>query len=88
MKAYRLAETRVMKVVALAFGCTPAWPPPASIEYHDKVVLATEVAALMTPLAVPWKLDAEPDERLVLDPLPPTRACDLYMARFAELEDV
>lgn len=88
MKYYRAAELRIMKVIAkkYALPCPSLFEHqmPFDVKLADNRILQTEARDICAPLIDDWKI-AEPYPDLIVKPVHPRIARQLFMDRFNEL---
>ena len=82
--AYREAERRLQRAVAVRFGLPP--DQPASVTEADDTMLWIEAHSLLDSAVVEVIRDTHPRFE-IKDPLPPVEAEQLFLARFKELTD-
>ena len=80
--AYREAERRLQRAVAVRFGLPP--DQPASVTEADDTMLWTEAHSLLDSAAVEVVRDTRPPFEIT-DPLLPVEAERLFLSRFKEL---
>jgi hypothetical protein len=81
---YGVIELRIMEAVLRAFDLPTSMP--ASVEWADNILLATERRDLMPPDADTWPiLDGVQTLPMIIKPWSPTSARDNFLTRFDEL---
>jgi len=85
MAWYREVEEGLARMIAIKFDLPSAGA--LAVDHADKVLLATEAAALLGPAPRPWSAISgyAPDDRIEMHTVSPARAYELYMQRYAEL---
>jgi 5'-deoxynucleotidase YfbR-like HD superfamily hydrolase len=79
---YKKAEHHLQSMIFRKFGLTDVEPP--SVKQADKLMLATEAINLLPNLHPEWKLPCKALP-VVLSPMSPTEAEQLFLDRFNEL---
>ncbi len=79
---YRDLENQLLKVVARRYGLR--WPIPVEVDVADTALLITEARDLLVAPPVPWGLEAEPLEEVIV-PWSMDEAKSVFLARFEEL---
>ncbi len=83
MTGYRELERRVGAAVSAHFGLASAMPE--SVRKADLGMLATEAQQLLGTPPRSWELGVEPYPDLGIEPLPPARAKQAFLERYAGL---
>ena len=79
---YREVEYNLQSMVYKKYGLES--DEPDDVKHADQRILATEIRDLMAPVAFKWQMDEKPFDAKI-EPLLPTQAKTLFLARFHEL---
>ena len=82
LAGYAELEERILVTVAKRFALP--WPIPEVVKRIDNALLADEMEQLMSPPPADWSL-TEPKLGITIDPMPPSEAKQIFLARFAAL---
>jgi len=84
LTGFNALEERLLEVIAVKYGLPPEMPQ--SIGRADLTMLATEQRDLMAPPPTPWgSTDGVPCLPEIIQPLSPSQAREIFLARFNEL---